>query len=738
MVTATPQAFDFDAVVVGAGAVGLACGFALARRGLSVLVLEKERAIGQGVSSRNSEVIHGGLYYPTGSLKARLCVEGRRRLYPFLDAHGVAYDRCGKLVVATRDADLPELEAIERQATINGVEGLAPLSASQARALEPELNAVMALISPQSGVFDSHGYMLSLQGEIEDRGGAVVLGTPFEAAEPLAGGGFAVRAGGDDPTSLTCRILVTAPGLGAQAVAAGIAGFPLARIPTLHYGKGVYFMLHGRPPFSRLIYPPPIPGALGVHYRRDLGGQARFGPDLEYVEHEDYPVDPAREPGCVAYIRRFWPGLAGWRAQPRLRRHPPQAAWPGRAAAGLPHRWARGAWDRRSRRAVRHREPGPDQFAGHRRACRRQAGSGASGRRLMPGAPPIVLHAMLGKAFGGLEQVFLDYQPILQRLAAERGGACIALFRPGGEAERRAEARDDRLDYVAQAYSDWDPLSVSSVAAVVRHHRHRQLAVVHGQRAYRLLAGTLPTGTPIVAVIHKPSFDVDLIRTTYVCVGRTSGAGGPRARGVPAAARVRVVPNAVALDGPRVQPRRTVETPLIVAAGRLHEKKGFDILIRAMALLRDRGLDAACRIAGEGPERRRLEALIAERGLGDKVVLVGWREDLPGFLATGDVFAFPSYQEGFPLVLLQAMAAGLPIVASAIDGPSEMLAHGKSGLMVPAGEPEALANALAGLLADPVRAAAHGASARVTVERDFGYAAMTQRLGEALAAAGSF
>jgi len=305
----TTGAFDFDAVVVGAGAVGLTCGYALARRGLSVVVVEQEHAIGQGVSSRNSEVVHGGLYYPTGSLRARLCVQGRRMLYPFLASHGVAYDRCGKLVVATEEAEVPRLEAIERQALVNEVEGIAPLSAAQAHAMEPELRAVMALISPESGVMDSHGYMLALRGEIEDRGGAVVVDTPFAGAEALAGGGFRVRTGGADPADLTCRLLVTAPGLGAQAVAGRIEGFPVALIPKAHFGKGVYFVFHGRAPFSRLVYPPPIPGALGVHYRRDLGGQARFGPDLEYVDHEDYSVDPARVVGFESYIRKFWPGL---------------------------------------------------------------------------------------------------------------------------------------------------------------------------------------------------------------------------------------------------------------------------------------------------------------------------------------------------------------------------------------------------------------------------------------------
>ncbi len=302
-------AFDFDAAVVGAGAVGLACGYALARRGLSVVVLEKERAIGQGISSRNSEVIHAGLYYATGSLKARLCVEGRRRLYEFLAAHGVAFDRCGKLVVATEPAELPRIEAIARQAALNGVEDLVPLTAAQALALEPALRCVGALHSRQSGVFDSHGYMLALQGEIEDRGGAVALDAAFEGAEPLAGGGFTVRTGGAAPTQLTCRLLVTAPGLAAQTAAARIEGFPIGRIPPLHLGKGRYFALAGPAPFQRLIYPPPIAGALGVHYRRDLGGQARFGPDLIFVEQEDYVVDPAAAEGFAAYIRRFWPGL---------------------------------------------------------------------------------------------------------------------------------------------------------------------------------------------------------------------------------------------------------------------------------------------------------------------------------------------------------------------------------------------------------------------------------------------
>lgn len=303
------ESFDFDACVVGAGAVGLACGYALAKRGLAVVVLEKEAMIGQGVSSRNSEVIHAGLYYPTGSLKARLCVEGRRALYAFLDSHKVDYRKCGKLVVAVDDGQIARLTQIEAQGHANDVEGLHAVTGAQATALEPGLRAAAALVSPESGVFDSHGYMLGLRGEIEDRGGAVVESTPFLAAAPLDGGGFRVSAGGAAPTTLTVRYLVTAPGLGAQTVAALIEGFPLATIPTLHYGKGVYFRLRGKAPFERLIYPPPIHGALGTHYRKDLGGQAVFGPDLAYVDTEDYTVDPARAEAFYAYIRQFWPGL---------------------------------------------------------------------------------------------------------------------------------------------------------------------------------------------------------------------------------------------------------------------------------------------------------------------------------------------------------------------------------------------------------------------------------------------
>ena len=314
--------FDADAVIVGAGAVGLACGYALARRNLSVIVLEAGPRIGEGVSSRNSEVIHAGFYYPTNSLKARLCVQGRRLLYPFLESHGVHHWRCGKLVVATRDDEIPAIDKMYRQGLTNDVEGLRMLSAAEAQILEPELHCVAAMYSPESGVFDSHGYMLALRGEIENRGGFVVCDSPLVAAEPLAAGaagdaatahpgagGWVVRTGGDAATTLHCRYLVTAPGLESQEVAELIEGFPQARIPPRHLGKGVYFRVTGKAPFNRLIYPPPIPGALGTHYRKDLGGQAVLGPDLEYVDSVDYSIDPAREKGFYENVRRYWPTL---------------------------------------------------------------------------------------------------------------------------------------------------------------------------------------------------------------------------------------------------------------------------------------------------------------------------------------------------------------------------------------------------------------------------------------------
>jgi L-2-hydroxyglutarate oxidase LhgO len=325
---------DFDAVVVGAGAVGLACGHALAARGQAVLVLEAERAVGQGVSSRNSEVIHAGLYYATGSLKARLCVEGRRALYPFLEARGIAFDRCGKLVVATEESERAAVERIADQAVANGVEGCRLLDRAETLAVEPQLRAVMSLLSPESGLFDSHAYMLALQAGIEDAGGLVQLAAPFEGASALAGGGWSVRGGGAEVT--TAR-LVTAPGLGAQGVAALIDGFPAERIPRAHYGKGCYFSLSGRAPFSRLIYRRRS-GRAGHALSARPERARRVRPRSGVRGHRGLP----RRRGAGGELLRLHPavlaGAAGRGAQPGLRGHPPQAARLGRAAARFRHR----------------------------------------------------------------------------------------------------------------------------------------------------------------------------------------------------------------------------------------------------------------------------------------------------------------------------------------------------------------------------------------------------------------
>lgn len=299
---------DVDALIVGAGVVGLACARALALAGENVIVLEKETRIGQGISSRNSEVIHAGLHYAPGSLKARLCVTGQRALYEYLPARGVAHERCGKLIVATNAGEVAALEALLARGAENGVGGLRLLTGAEARTLEPQIACAAAIHSPESGIMEAHGLMLALQGEIEDAGGAIALGAPFEGAAREAGG-YRVRVGGDAPTTLLTRRLIIAAGLGAQACAGMVEGFPAARIPTLHFGKGNYFALTGAAPFRMLIYPAPAAGSLGLHYKRDLGGRAHFGPDLEFVDTEDYAVNEARAALFYEFVRRFWPAL---------------------------------------------------------------------------------------------------------------------------------------------------------------------------------------------------------------------------------------------------------------------------------------------------------------------------------------------------------------------------------------------------------------------------------------------
>lgn len=300
-----------DCVVVGAGVVGLAVARACTRAGVETLVLEAAGAIGTGISSRNSEVIHAGLYYPPGSLKARLCVAGRQRLYAYCDAHHVPCRRCGKLVVATSDGQQDALRRIAANANASGVTNLRWLSAREARALEPALHCSAAIESPSTGIVASHAFMRSLQGELEAGGGMLALASPVLGGEVMRdGSGIRLRVGGSEPVEILARRAINCAGLNAQAVARSIRGVPAASIPAQYYAKGSYYALSARPPFSRLIYPLPDADSLGVHLTLDLAGRARFGPDVECVGAPDYDVDPARADGFYAAIRRYWPALA--------------------------------------------------------------------------------------------------------------------------------------------------------------------------------------------------------------------------------------------------------------------------------------------------------------------------------------------------------------------------------------------------------------------------------------------
>lgn len=321
-----------DILVIGAGVVGLAIARALALKGHGVVVAEKAGGIGTGVSSRNSEVIHGGMYYPAGSLKARHCVAGRRRLYTFCESHGVPHKKCGKLIVATGEAERATIEAIYAQGLANEVEGLKLLDGADARLLEPNLACVAAILSRETGIVDSHGLMLALLGDIEALGGAVAFGTPVEHLG-RSGDGWAARLGGADPDTVPFDAVVNAASMGAQSVARATEGYPPERVPRLVFAKGNYFGCLGRPAFSRLVYPAPIEGGLGIHVTLDLGGRMRFGPDVQWVEGEDYDVDPTRAEVFYASIRRYWPGLQDGALVPDYAGLRPKLTGPGERAA---------------------------------------------------------------------------------------------------------------------------------------------------------------------------------------------------------------------------------------------------------------------------------------------------------------------------------------------------------------------------------------------------------------------
>jgi L-2-hydroxyglutarate oxidase LhgO len=323
-------------LVVGAGVVGLAVARAAARAGADVIVAEAAAAIGTGISSRNSEVIHAGIYYPTGSARARLCAPSRRLLYDYCASHGVPHRKCGKLIVAASEAELAGLEALQAQGRRNGVEGLELIDAATARRLEPALACTAALCSPETGIIDSHAFMTALRGDLEDHGGSIAFNTRIERLVPGKPGwkaGFGDEPLGHEPQWVQFDAVVNAAGLGAQRLGVATEGYPAERVPRLRLAKGNYFGVAGRPAFSRLIYPVPVPGGLGVHVTIDLAGRMRFGPDVEWIDAENYDVDPGRAAAFYRRIRDYWPDLPDGALLPDYAGIRPKLTGPGEPAA---------------------------------------------------------------------------------------------------------------------------------------------------------------------------------------------------------------------------------------------------------------------------------------------------------------------------------------------------------------------------------------------------------------------
>ena len=319
-------------LVVGAGVIGLAVAREAAKRGNDVIVAEATSTIGSGTSSRNSEVIHAGIYYPTGSLRARHCTRGRRMLYSYCLSHGIPYRRSGKLIVATKPSETTKIEQILAQGHKNGVEGLNLIDGEAARRLEPALTCVAAVHSPETGIIDSHRFMLALQGDLEDFGGSIAFNTPVERIT-RSPAGWAVHFGGAEPGSLLTDAVINSAGHGAQALAHATEGFPPERVPPLVLAKGNYFGFTGRPAFSRLIYPAPVDGGLGVHVTLDLAGRMRFGPDVEWIDEVGYDVDPRRADAFYASIRTYWPALPDQSLVPDYSGIRPKLTGPGEPAA---------------------------------------------------------------------------------------------------------------------------------------------------------------------------------------------------------------------------------------------------------------------------------------------------------------------------------------------------------------------------------------------------------------------
>jgi L-2-hydroxyglutarate oxidase LhgO len=320
-----------DCIVIGAGVVGLACARAFAMAGLQTIVLEADTRIGSGVSSRNSEVIHAGLYYAPGSLKARLCVQGRKLLYRYLEDRALPHRRLGKLIVATDPAQLKPLDRLRQQGLDNGVERLTLLDAAEAARMEPRLRCQAALDCPDTGILDSHALMLALSGDLQSHGGSIALRSPMRRAH-RGDGAWQLVTGLDEPYRIACDVLVNAAGLCAQSVASSIEEFPADRIPPLRLARGCYFSLSGSSPFQRLIYPMPGDGGLGIHLTLDLNGTARFGPDVEWIDRVDFDVDPARARHFYPSIRTYWPQLPDGALQPAYAGIRPKLSGPGEPA----------------------------------------------------------------------------------------------------------------------------------------------------------------------------------------------------------------------------------------------------------------------------------------------------------------------------------------------------------------------------------------------------------------------
>lgn len=321
-----------ETIVVGAGVIGLAIARALSLKGCDVLVLERECGIGQETSSRNSEVIHAGLYYPPGSLRARFCVEGRRALYRYCAERGVSHRRCGKLVIAASAEETPALEALYQRALANGVEEVDLIDRSELKGLEPAIQGTHALYSGSTGIVDGHALMLAYQGEAENAGALVQCGAPFLGGS-LETRTIQIRIGGEDPTEIETELLINAAGLGAWDASRSLAGLDPSTIPSRYLAKGCYFSLSGQAPFRHLIYPVPPEGGLGTHLTFDLGGQVRFGPDVEWVKEVDYHVDPGRGAAFYRAIRRYWPDLTDGSLEPAYAGIRPRTSGPGEPPA---------------------------------------------------------------------------------------------------------------------------------------------------------------------------------------------------------------------------------------------------------------------------------------------------------------------------------------------------------------------------------------------------------------------